>query len=434
MIDGLDNVRGKSAHSLRGDGMTAAHSSLASQTVMVVDADIAHTDSYNKALRALGHSGIEFQTRGPEALERLKSGSAAQLLILDLHLPDMDGIRFMRELLQIRSDLELVLVSGENRRLLETTVNLGRSMGLNVLGALPRPLELASLKSLLNRKIKSGAGNDDSQTLNRPLAKTDLQEGLAGDWANNRPVLLYQPIVSLLTGNIVCVEVLTRWWNRERGLLTPEKFLPLAEKFGLLDELSRLIYQQTLKQVADWLSHDQKISAAINVSINSFNDPDFANFLIDAAAEHKIDCARLVFEMAETQTSSVQPRCLESLLTLRLKGFRLSIDDFGTGSSSLTHLKNIPFTELKIDREFVTGASDNAASRSILEASVNLAKRLNIAIVAEGVESRQDWDLVEALQCDYVQGYYCGKPMDNKAFLAHLESWQGPHSAPRIKD
>jgi EAL domain-containing protein (putative c-di-GMP-specific phosphodiesterase class I) len=230
------------------------------------------------------------------------------------------------------------------------------------------------------------------------------------------------------------VEVLTRWWNRERGLLTPEKFLPLAEKFGLLDELSRLIYQQTLKQVADWLSHDQKISAAINVSINSFNDPDFANFLIDAAAEHKIDCARLVFEMAETQTSSVQPRCLESLLTLRLKGFRLSIDDFGTGSSSLTHLKNIPFTELKIDREFVTGASDNAASRSILEASVNLAKRLNIAIVAEGVESRQDWDLVEALQCDYVQGYYCGKPMDNKAFLAHLESWQGPHSAPRIKD
>jgi EAL domain-containing protein (putative c-di-GMP-specific phosphodiesterase class I) len=434
MIDGLDNARGQSNSSLSSNGMTAAHGSLSSQTVMVVDADAAHSDSHNKTLRALGHSGIDFQSRGPEALERLRSGSAAQLLLLDLHLPDMDGIRFMRELAQIRSDMELVLISGENRRLLETTVNLGRSMGLNVLGALPRPLELASLKELLTREIKPGAGNDENQSLNRPLAQTDLQEGLAGDWANNRPVLLYQPIVSLLTGNIVCVEVLTRWWNRERGLLTPEKFLPLAEKFGLLDELSRLIYQQTLKQVADWLSRDQKISAAINVSINSFNDPDFANFLIDAAAEHQIDCARLVFEMAETQTSSVQPRCLESLLTLRLKGFRLSIDDFGTGSSSLTHLKNIPFTELKIDREFVTGACDNAASRSILEASVNLAKRLNIAIVAEGVESRRDWDLVEALHCDYVQGYYCGKPMDNKAFLAHLESWQGPHQAARVQD
>jgi EAL domain-containing protein (putative c-di-GMP-specific phosphodiesterase class I)/ActR/RegA family two-component response regulator len=434
MIGGLENTGSKSNPSITADGITDASAGLVSQAVMVVDADPAFTDSYTSALKALGHSSIEFQTQGPQALERLQAGSATELLLLDLHLPDMDGIRFMRQLLQIRSDVELVLISSENRRLLETTINLGRSMGLNVLGALPRPVELSSLKALLTQKIKCGIDSADSQPLNRPLAESDLQGGLAGDWANNRPVLLYQPIVSLATGNIVCVEVLTRWWNRERGLLTPEKFLPLAEKYGLLDELSRLIYQQTLKQVAEWLSHDQKISAAINVSINSFNDPDFANFLIDTAADYQIDCARLVFEMAETQTSSVQPRCLESLLTLRLKGFRLSIDDFGTGSSSLTHLKNIPFTELKIDREFVTGASDNAASRSILEASVNLAKRLNIAIVAEGVESRQDWDLVEALQCDYVQGYYCGKPMDNKAFLAHLENWQGPHAPPRAPD
>ena len=134
---------------------------------------------------------------------------------------------------------------------------------------------------------------------------------------------------------------------------------------------------------------DKHISAAINLSINSFRRPEFTRYLIDTAAQRNIDCARLIFEVAESQTSVVTPQCLEALLSLRLKGFRLSIDDFGTGSSSFTHLKNIPFTELKIDREFVTGASDDPGARSILEESINLARRLSMVVVAEGVETER---------------------------------------------
>jgi len=114
-------------------------------------------------------------------------------------------------------------------------------------------------------------------------------------------------------------------------------------------------------------------------------------------------------------------------MRMRLKRFGLSIDDFGSGNSSLAQLKSIPFTEMKIDRAFVHRANENASARAILETSVDLAKRLNMKIVAEGAETREDWDLVEQLDCDFVQGFYCARPMSNEKLLEFMEKWTGPH-------
>lgn len=395
--------------------------------ILIIDDDRVSQGILQSVLENLGYASVEVAGSSTAALESLRQGKQADLILLDLHMPGLDGIRFMRQLEQVRRDVDLILVSGQRERVLSTAIGLGKSIGLNVLGALRKPINAKRLNQLLQRKQSQVQDQETTDGMHRPLTPADLEAGILGDSEDNRPWLLYQPIVSMNTGAIVCVEVLSRWWNRERGVLSPEFFLPLAERSGLLDQLTTKVYRETITQIANWFAQNKKLSAAINLSINSFRDPAFTRYLVDVAAKEKIDCARLIFEVAESQTSSVTPQCLEALLTLRLRGFRLSIDDFGTGSSSFTHLKNIPFTELKIDREFVTGAMHDPGSRSILEESINLARRLNMAVVAEGVETREDWDLVAELGCDYVQGFYCGKPMETEQLMLLMDSWQGPH-------
>jgi len=396
-------------------------------TVLIVDDDVISASILQASLNTLGYERVGIEHDGQRALERLREESAIELVLLDLHMPEMDGIRFMRHLCEIRPAMDLIMVSGQRERVLSTAISLGKSMGLNVLGALQKPIKPNALEETLQRRQNETRERKEFNVISRPLARVDLEAGLDEQDEDNKPCLLFQPIVSVSTGEIVCVEVLARWWNKERGMLSPDAFLPLAERSGLLDQLTTLIYRHTIEQVSEWLRMDKRVSAAINLSINSFRSPEFTRYLIDTAAERNIDCARLNFEVAESQTSAVTPQCLEALLSLRLRGFRLSIDDFGTASSSFTHLKDIPFTELKIDREFVTGATHDAGARSILEESINLARRLSMSVVAEGVESRQDWDLVENLGCDFVQGYYCAKPMGQDQLLQLLETWQGPH-------
>ena len=400
-------------------------------SILVVDDDILMQNVIKAALENMGFRRVQIEENGSSALACLNAEHSIELVLLDLQMPEMDGIRFMRQLAECRPDIDVILASGQRGRLLSTAISLGRSMGLNVLGALQKPLQLKSLQALLEKRQSITVEPEDITVIDNPLAREDLHDGLLGSERNNHPHLLYQPIVSIGTGSIAGVEVLARWWNRERGILKPDLFLPLIELEGLLDQLTREIYRLAIEQMAQWNKVGKSMSVAVNLSINSFRDESFSRFLIDTAAAQNIDYSKLVFEMTESQASSVTPECLEALLNLRLKGFRLSIDDFGTGSSSLAHVKNIPFTELKIDREFITGAAFDPEAHTILEESVNLARRLSMAVVAEGVETREEWDLVERLGCDSVQGYYCSKPLDSRELIKFLDAWRGPHFDPQ---
>jgi EAL domain-containing protein (putative c-di-GMP-specific phosphodiesterase class I) len=175
------------------------------------------------------------------------------------------------------------------------------------------------------------------------------------------------------------------------------------------------------------LSNGIDIKVSINFSVNTFTLPEFPDFLIQTAQDEGVDLSKVVLEITETQVMKNALDSLEVLMRLRMKKFELSIDDFGTGNASMEQLKRIPFSELKIDRAFVYGATKDAGARAILESSVTLAKSLKMVIVAEGAENREDWDLVESLGIDIVQGYYCAKPMPNEQFLEFLGKWTGPH-------
>lgn len=395
---------------------------------LVVDDDPFSQELLRSTLINLGFGPVTTSGDARSALGSLEGGDNVDLLLLDLHMPDVDGVRFMRHLAEMdRPQPKVVLISGERGRILNTAQSLGRSLGLQIEGALSKPVSVDSLRAVLMAANSRFTTEPRLQQSMITLSETELKAGILGKDSGNRPLLQFQPKISVRSGEIVSVETLARWQSREHGILGPEAFIPLAEQRGLISELTNRVYTDTIDQVSEWLKKDSDIKAAVNLSINSFQDVEFSKYLIEVARERGVSCQQLMFEVAESQATQITPDCLEALLSLRLQRFGLSIDDFGTGSSSLTHLKNIPFTELKIDREFVTGAVNDAGALSILEESINLARKLNMEVVAEGVETREDWRLVEELGCDYVQGYYCARPMDQEQLLVFMEKWSGPH-------
>src|ERR1019366_4479034 len=165
-----------------------------------------------------------------------------------------------------------------------------------------------------------------------------------------------------------------------------------------------------------WNDRGLPNSVSINLSLTSLEEPSMADQVIEYVAQPGVDAGLIIFEVTESVAMADVPHCLENLARLRMKGFGLSIDDYGTGYSSMQQLLRIPFTELNIDRSFVSGASHSEALISILSSSLELSRKLNLQMVAEGVETQQDWDLLSQLGCTYAQGYFIAKPMAGTEF------------------
>ena len=217
-----------------------------------------------------------------------------------------------------------------------------------------------------------------------------------------------------------------RWQHSERGFLDPSAFIPLAEKIGLINKLSCKVYKEALEQTSEFIFRE-KLKTAVNFSITSFSNQEFSNLVASMPEKMGISPANVILELAENQVDHNSFSCAEFMMRMRLQSFGLSIDHFGGSQSSMLQLKKIPFTEMKIDRAFVNGAINDSTSRAILEASISLAKTLGMEIVAVGVESKEDWNLVEELGCDYAQGFYCSQPVYHDDLTSFIESWTGPY-------
>ncbi len=397
-------------------------------SILIVDDDPLIVSFAVRALDQLGYKQIETATNGSEALGRLvNSKPQYDIIILDLNMPEMDGVEFMGHASNAGFVGGLILLSGEDKRMLDTVLSLAKTQQLNVLDALAKPLQPEVLEAVLDT-FEPACKEVRHFSPQGPITIEELEDGIRGS-SSNKPLLVFQPKINIESGDIVGVETLARWWNAERGVLGPGTFIPLAEESGLIDELTNEIYRKAIMQISEWDKEGRKLRTAINFSVNSFSKREFCNFLVDVAWTYGVTTDQIVLEVTETQAMTIAVDCLEALIKMRLKRFALSIDDFGTGSSSLAQLKNIPFTELKIDRAFVNGAAHDTSALAILETSISLAKKLGMEIVAEGAETREDWDLVEKLGCDYVQGFYCAKPMPNEELIEFMDNWTGPHQS-----
>ncbi|HTV51599.1 MAG TPA: EAL domain-containing response regulator [Steroidobacteraceae bacterium] len=364
-------------------------------------------------LAQLGYRNVVTCSSGTQALQQL-TRSVVDVLFLDVNMPGMDGVELIRLLAQARYCGLVVPVSGEDSRILESVNRLLSAHQLKSAGCLEKPVSRARLESLLQSlKPKGSAGKLPGAAPPGTLGIKELHSLLA----SGTVIAHYQPQVSLTSGALVGVETLARLRDASGATVMPNRFIAVAEEYGLIREITRRVLQCALEQAKAWREAGLRVGLAVNVSMDDLAALDFPDMLDGMANALGVEPQSITLEVTESRVLQQLSTVLDVLSRLRLKRFRLSIDDFGTGHSSLAQLRDLPFDELKIDRGFVDGASHNCTLRAICEANVRMAKQLSMSTVAEGIETQADYDVLRDLGCDAGQGYLMARPMPGEELL-----------------
>jgi diguanylate cyclase (GGDEF)-like protein len=242
----------------------------------------------------------------------------------------------------------------------------------------------------------------------------DLRRALTG----GELILHYQPKVSVSTGDVVSAEALIRWQHPQRGLLLPDAFIPLAEHTGLIGPLTHRVLDLALAQVRSWADAGRPLSVSVNLSARNLLDERLPDTVAELLAVHGVPAALLELEVTESALMTEPARAQRLLEQLSALGVRISIDDFGAGYTSLGQLKNLPVSELKIDRSFVMTMTEDNSDALIVHSVVDLGHNLGLTIVAEGVETEQALAALKDFGCDVAQGYHLCRPVPAEAFEA----------------
>lgn len=391
---------------------------LASINSLVIDDDAFMLKIMQRILNVNGITKVTCCDSGQGGLDIIKQDhEKVDLILLDLNMPEMDGIQFVRQLDSEHFKGSIILISGEDERMLISAEKLVAARHIGILGHLQKPVTQEALLPLLKRL--------GSKTVFIPSAlKTYSAESLATAINGGQLFNTYQPIVSLKTGKLSCVEVLVRWNHPTDGLVGPDQFIPVAEDNNLIDQLASVVLTEALEQHKKWQEMALHIPMAINVSMENLASLEFADNFSRIMANAGLLTKDITLEITESRAMKDPMITLDTLARLRLKRFVLSIDDFGTGHSSLAQLRDIPFDEFKIDKSFVTGAWADKRVSVMFETSLNLAKQLSMRVVAEGIESEKDWEFVRSAHCDFAQGYFISKPMAGDALPKWLTAWR----------
>jgi EAL domain-containing protein (putative c-di-GMP-specific phosphodiesterase class I) len=261
------------------------------------------------------------------------------------------------------------------------------------------------------RAKKGGTGvavyepSDDHDGASRLALVADLRAAIS----NGELTLHYQPKVGVASGQVIGVEALARWTHPTRGPISPADFIPLAEQTGLILSLTRRILDEALAQCARWEADGIHIGMAVNLAPKLLFDPDLTRWVDHALRANGLTGDRLTLEITEGALAE-GPVAIEAMNSLRSLGVRLSIDDLGTGYSSLVYLKELPIDELKIDKGFIRELGADPRDQAIVRSIVDLGRSLNLTVVAEGVEDEESLDVLRRIRCPVAQGYHCARP------------------------
>jgi EAL domain-containing protein (putative c-di-GMP-specific phosphodiesterase class I)/DNA-binding NarL/FixJ family response regulator len=388
--------------------------------ILLLDDDPFMLKLLRVMLAQLGFARVAVCDSGEKALQRVtETKDLIDLIFLDINMPGMDGIEFIRRLVECQYGGSVILVSGENSRILESVEKLIEAHHLIALGRLQKPVKPGELASLIS-KLEPNKGHSE---LARPSRPSYTADELRASIAQGELVNYYQPKVALATFEVVGVECLVRWQHPIDGMVFPDQFLGLAEQHGFLTDVTGVVLVEAMKQAKAWSHAGSPLPVAVNVSMDDLIALDFPDMAARLAASVGVEPRLLTLEVTEGQVMRQRSTILDVLSRLSLKRFGLSIDDFGTGHSSLAQLRDLPFNELKVDRGFVHGASQDPTRSAICGASLRMAHQLQMKVVAEGIEDQDDWDLLAHLGCDIGQGYFIARPMPAAAVLDWLSAW-----------
>ena len=388
--------------------------------VLLVDNDAVGLRQITHLLTALGFKEIVEVSDTTAAMQEIdRHGNYINLLLCDLNLPEEDGIEFLRRMGDNGFQGCIILVRNKEGALLQSSVELADPEGLCLPGSLNKPVTREALLNQLNEPCKNH--EDRSQ---KAINRSDLPEAILEGLRDDEFKIYFQPKVDISTLKPVGIEALARWW-RHGNMIAPEIFIPVAEQHGLVDQLSEMLLTKALIGANRLSEAGFPLSIAVNLSANWVSNaqiPDFIQASIHATGL-KVD--KVILEITKTGAPTDLTQTIDILTRLHRKGFRLSVDDFGIGYSSVEQLQSVPFSEIKLDFNLIREAcAVNAMARSVLSSSVEAAAKLNLSTVAKGIETQQDLDLAMELGCDQVQGWFIARPMDFDELIAWLHTWR----------
>jgi diguanylate cyclase (GGDEF)-like protein len=243
--------------------------------------------------------------------------------------------------------------------------------------------------------------------------------------ASNELTLLYQPKVEMASRKVKSLEALARWFHSTHGFIPPSEFIPYAERTGSIGLLTRWVIQNAVRQCRQWADHGLDAEVSVNLSAADLHDAELATMIVAELSEQKVDPTRLVLEITETAAMRETAGAIRVMEELRTYGVRFSIDDFGTGFSSLVQLKRLPVDEIKIDKSFVLDLKPDTDDAVIVRSTIDLGHSMGLKVVAEGVDKAESWQFLAQLGCDLAQGYFVSHPLkatDVPAWVARLNA------------
>jgi|GEM_PF-59260 len=390
-------------------------------SVMVVDDDPVVLLQMQEMLTGIGIKEVLTARNGLEAIVQMGRREAPlDVVVCDLNMPEMDGVEMIRRFGQSGFRGGLILMSGADEQLLTTVGNLAQLQGLSVLGQVHKPATPRQMIELLqptshDHAVLKPASGVSVMTPQSILA--GIRDAEFSIW--------FQPKVKADTLEPVGVEALARWRQPDGIDVSPDLFIIASERAGIIGQLSAVLLDTALREGAKLHRAGFPLTIALNLSAQWLDDLNLPDLLLQAVLSQGLKPADINLEVTETGVTKDIAIALDVLTRLRLKGFGLSIDDFGIGYSSFEQLGRIPFTEMKLDRSFVARGTRDAAARAILESSMAMANKLDLRTVAEGVETPAELALVRELGCDDVQGFLIARPMPCEALIEWLRERAG---------
>ena len=393
--------------------------------ILILDDDPAVGQTIQWIAEGLGFEA-EYVTSSAEFFERL-SQNCPDIITIDLVMPGLDGVEIMRLLRSADVRQKIIISSGMGTRVLDAAKRSASEHRLSIAGVISKPISREALRSLVGEgserdplvSIEGQSGHDEEFE----ITTADLRNALD----RREFVLAFQPNVDCKTGATAQFEALVRWKHPDTGIVMPERFIPLAETFGLIDVLTSQIFEQGLQ----WFSKAfpmSNLKLALNISAKGLVDIHVADILSDLCRQYLVAPECVVLELTETSAMVDPTLSLDLMTRFRVKGFQLSLDDFGTGFSSMVQLVRLPFSEIKVDKSFVMHAQQSQESRTVIKSIIDLGHSLGLAVTAEGVEDLDTFNYLNSLGCDLAQGYFIARPMWGEAaqeWGAGRKSWPG---------
>jgi len=343
------------------------------------------------------------------------------IMTLDLSLGERDGVELLRLVadLGIRS-MPIVIISSCDERILNSAKRVAEGLKLSINGCITKPLNLDRLKEALYLPRRTGVAakkNAPSNDLTRDRIAAGLSRG--------EFFVEFQPKVDLGSGKVVGAEALARWQTPELGLVSPDVFVPAAERLGLMPEMTDHILSLAIKSGQRLVQSHPGFTIAVNISASLMSDLTLPDRIEDLLLREAMPASSLIAEITEGTAMSDVDRAMDILVRLRLKNIGAAIDDFGTGYSSLSALARLPFNELKIDQSFVKGGEADPDMMKIIDASVALARAFHMKVVVEGVDHPQALERVRRAGCDIGQGFLFAGALKPE----HAEDWIAQHNS-----